>query len=148
MKKFNMKFENARLDDIFHMPQLTIKANDKVVGYLTPFRGYRFQVSLTEEGEWDLGSSPVMFMNEFKNLSDFYLKEHLRGQIGLCLNSHHKIMSNKSSLAQMCGFYDRKNKEEYEYVIADIKPPCYYGEEKPEIDKFLDLCVVWVKKLK
>ena len=29
-------------------------------GYLSPFRGYKFQVSGTEDGDWDLGSSKVI----------------------------------------------------------------------------------------
>ena len=29
--------------------------------------------------------------------------------------------------------------------MADVHP-YYYGNEKPEIDKFLDLCVKWINE--
>jgi len=147
MKEFKMSFENSKINDKYKMPQLTVKANENIVGYLTPFRafkGYKFQISMTEDGDWDLGSSPVLFMKDFKSLPDFCLKEHLRGQVALCIVSHHKIMSDKSLLAKMCGF--RKNKEDnYVYTMADLYSP-YYGEEA-ELNKFLNLCVEWFNKL-
>lgn len=42
------------------MPVLEIKVDDIVVGYLSPFRGYRFQVSATFDGQCDYGSSEVI----------------------------------------------------------------------------------------
>lgn len=36
-----------------------IRNGESQIGYLTPFRGYRFQVSATLDGKWDLGSSDV-----------------------------------------------------------------------------------------
>lgn len=51
-----------------NIPTLEIKGGDKSY-YLTPFRGYRFQVSATRDGEWDCGSSPVLHFREaFKGL--------------------------------------------------------------------------------
>jgi hypothetical protein len=44
------------------IPMLTVMEKDtgKVIGYLTPFRGYCFQISKTIDGEDDLASSEVV----------------------------------------------------------------------------------------
>lgn len=44
------------------MPILAVERTrngESQIGYLTPFRGYRFQVSETIDGQWDLGASEV-----------------------------------------------------------------------------------------
>lgn len=43
-----------------HMPVIEVLINDKVTGYLSPFRAYSFQVSRTADGQWDMASSPVI----------------------------------------------------------------------------------------
>lgn len=42
------------------MPILEVLLNEECTGYLSPFRGYCFQVSMTSSGQWDMGSSPVL----------------------------------------------------------------------------------------
>ena len=36
------------------------EGDQKLVGYMTPFRGYRIQISATKDGNMDLGASPVV----------------------------------------------------------------------------------------
>lgn len=45
------------------IPTLEIKCGDRSY-YLTPFRGYRFQVSGSRDGDGDYGSSPVIHYKE------------------------------------------------------------------------------------
>ena len=59
LKTVRATFGELKMYENF-MPVLEIKVNDKVVGYLSPFRGYRFQVSGTFDGEGDYGSSEVV----------------------------------------------------------------------------------------
>lgn len=42
------------------MPIMAVALKDDKLGYISPFRGYRFQVSGTISGEWDLGASEVI----------------------------------------------------------------------------------------
>ena len=64
------------------MPILCVEANrdgENRIGYLTPFRGYRFQVSGTIDGKWDLGASDVA--------TDMYQLAHM-GELGFkCLRA-------------------------------------------------------------
>lgn len=57
----------------YHMPILKLAgvtnddaAAEVFVGYLSPFRGYRFQVSATHDGQVDLGSSDVVGLANLK----------------------------------------------------------------------------------
>ena len=59
LKPVRATFGELRMYENF-MPVLEIKVNDKVVGYLSPFRGSRFQVSGTFDGQGDYGSSEVV----------------------------------------------------------------------------------------
>lgn len=42
------------------MPIIEVLLNGECHGYLSPFRMYSFQVSMTSNGQWDMGSSPVL----------------------------------------------------------------------------------------
>ena len=73
------------------MPILCVEAirdGESHVGYLTPFRCYRFQVSGTMDGKWDLGSSDVA--------TDMFELAHM-GELGykclraLCDTALHKF---------------------------------------------------------
>lgn len=46
------------------MPQIEVMFNDMTVGYLAPFRHYCFQVSGTVDGAGDLGSSPIIQLED------------------------------------------------------------------------------------
>lgn len=69
------------------MPQLEVMANKNVVGYLAPFRHYCFQVSNTINGEGDMGSSPIVRLDEIVDyLEDGTDKAVLKGLAMLALN--------------------------------------------------------------
>lgn len=57
MKK--IEFGNLTLEGRTGIPTLEIKCGERSY-YLTPFRGYRFQVSGSRDGDGDYGSSPVI----------------------------------------------------------------------------------------
>lgn len=46
-----------------------LEGDNQVVGYLHPFRGYKFQVSGTAEGSMDLGSTRVIGLGHLINLT-------------------------------------------------------------------------------
>ena len=56
-------FGKLTLEGRSGIPTLEIKCGDRSY-YLTPFRGYRFQVSGSRDGDGDYGSSPVVHYHE------------------------------------------------------------------------------------
>lgn len=58
-----IEFGNLTLEGRSGIPTLEIKCGDRSF-YLTPFRGYRFQVSGSIDGDGDYGSSPVIRYKE------------------------------------------------------------------------------------
>ncbi len=76
------------------MPILAVeKMGDKAecisnhIGYLTPFRGYRFQVSATLDGKWDMGASDIA--------TDMFKLAHM-GELGFkCLRAFCDTALNK-----------------------------------------------------
>lgn len=61
MKK--IEFGALTLEGRSGIPTLEIKCGNRSY-FLTPFRGYRFQVSGSRDGEGDYGSSPVVHFKE------------------------------------------------------------------------------------
>lgn len=59
----NIEFGTLTLEGRTGIPTLEIKCEDRSY-YLTPFRGYRFQVSGSRDGVGDYGSSPVIHYKE------------------------------------------------------------------------------------
>ena len=58
----------------------------RLLGYLTPFRHYCFQISRTIDGEGDMGSSPIVRLDEVVNyLEDGTDKAVLKGLAMLAL---------------------------------------------------------------
>ena len=58
-----IEFGNLTLEGRTGIPTLEIKCGDRSY-YLTPFRGYRFQVSGSRDGDGDYGSSPVVHFKQ------------------------------------------------------------------------------------
>lgn len=58
-----IEFGSLTLEGRTGIPTLEIKCGDRSY-YLTPFRGYRFQVSGSRDGDGDYGSSPVIHFKE------------------------------------------------------------------------------------
>lgn len=52
--------EIIKNEQTYGMPIIEVLNDGKCVGYLSPFRMYSFQVSMTADGQWDMGSSPVL----------------------------------------------------------------------------------------
>ena len=59
----SIEFGNLTLEGRTGIPTLEIKVEDRSY-FLTPFRGYRFQVSGSRDGDGDYGSSPVVHFKE------------------------------------------------------------------------------------
>lgn len=133
-----------------NFPMCTVVLKDEngkeeITGYVTPFRGYRFQVSGTEEGIGDNGSSPVLFMESYCGNNEQCDRELLRGQLALCLMKHKKYFRCFAGKRKHC----LKNDDTYE--LPDLNPLVYYGmdEDKiPVVEKFLDVCVKWVATIR
>lgn len=47
-------------EETYGMPVIEVILNGQCTGYLSPFRRYSFQVSMTAQGQCDMGSSPVV----------------------------------------------------------------------------------------
>ena len=77
----NLKFKSIEISSYdfkrgetqYHMPILKVacvtndeKEEEVITGYLSPFRGYRFQVSATHDGITDLGASDVVGLANLK----------------------------------------------------------------------------------
>ena len=72
------------------IPTVEIKVEDKVTGYLTPFRGYSFQVSGNKSGDGDHGSSPVIafYRDVLAGIPKGAALTLLSGQATMALVSH------------------------------------------------------------
>lgn len=64
MNKSVVTLGNIVYNERYEMPQLEVMLNGTTVGYLSPFRHYCFQVSDTIDGDGDMGSSPVVRLDE------------------------------------------------------------------------------------
>lgn len=47
-------------EETYGMPVIEVLLDGECTGYLSPFRQYSFQVSMTAQGQCDMGSSPVV----------------------------------------------------------------------------------------
>ena len=56
------------------MPVIEVLLDDKCVGYLSPFRKYSFQVSMTAQGQCDMGSSPVVGLKNVLKATPAFIK--------------------------------------------------------------------------
>ena len=78
--------------------EIIVKEKDSAriveTGYLTPFRGYSFQVSGTREGHWDRGASSVIafYKDVFQSLSQYktyaVLNPVLKGQAMIAITEY------------------------------------------------------------
>lgn len=109
-------------------PVLEIKVNDKVVGYLAPFRGYRFQVSGTFDGEDDYGSSEVVG-----------LKNAILKSTGTSDDSLH--YAHDTSIEMLLGLATialAKFCRNRNYIIPDINLYCWKDDHV--LNDFLEAC--------
>lgn len=144
--KYTMELKDFTIkDDNFPMCTVVLKdenGNEKITGYVTPFRGYRFQVSGTEEGIGDNGASPILFMESYCRNNKQYDRELLRGQLALCLMQHKKYF-------RCFGDYYLKKDDTCE--LPDLKPFVYDSmdeDEIPVVEKFLNACMKWIPTIR
>lgn len=114
-------------------------------GYLTPFRRYCFQVSVNENGDCDMGSSPVIgdmryvlnhLMDPTLPLDPCTGKTFINGQAALAVQAF--IPS---------GWRGRRvlvEKFSYKYYSADFVG-LTHDENIKNWSKFIDMCYDWIK---
>lgn len=56
------------------MPIIEVILDNECTGYLSPFRMYSFQVSMTSAGQWDMGSSPVVGLKNVLRATPAFIK--------------------------------------------------------------------------
>lgn len=116
-----------------------VTGEEIITGYLTPFRGYRFQVSDTPTCMCDMGSSQIFeYSEEFKGLSSDFIKEMLRGQATIAIEEF------------ISGWYVKRSIDAEHYFINSPKylEPFYYGVEPEGFNKFIQLSAEWVMTIK
>ena len=131
--------------------------------YLTPFRGYSFQVSGTRRGEWDHGASSVIafYKDVFKGLTQYknstVLNPVLKGQAMiaiteyatrqfLIIDENNELMEIKPVLRIHAGNnvqLDRFIAESIKWIGLgdDIKSNCEYGRSSDDDNR--DVNVVY-----
>ena len=115
------------------MPVLEVKVDDKVVGYLSPFRGYRFQVSGTFEGEGDYGSSEVIGLKNAILKSTGTSDESLYYRSNC--NAHDTSIEMLLGLATIAVAKFCRNRN---YIMPDINLYCWKDEHV--LNDFLEAC--------
>ena len=125
-------FGELRMYENF-MPVLEIKVNDKVVGYLAPFRGYRFQVSGTFDGEGDYGSSEVVGLKNAILKSTGTSDESLYYRSNC--NTHDTSIEMLLGLATIAVAKFCRNRN---YIMPDINLYCW--KDKHVLNDFLEAC--------
>lgn len=85
----------------------------KVVGYLAPFRDYRFQISMTNDGRGDIGSTPVVpnMSAEMRKADVDIARNYVSGQIVWAMvyytnNAYGQRDSNGEAIAILPRFED------------------------------------------
>ena len=120
---------------------LVVDENDETItiGYLSPFRGYKFQVSGTDKGEGDCGGSIVIGLARCITFTDgdgptYYSNEDRKG-IAI------ELLRGQASLAisQFC----RPTSWHGQYI-----PPKMYDwiNDNNPFEQFINLCYDYIKK--
>lgn len=87
MKTNNMYYAKGIKFTEGRMPILVLTNSEKNI-YLSPFRGYKFQVSNSFDGDWDLGSSRVVGLGNI-------ISETLRMKGGVYSSNLSKVNTEK-----------------------------------------------------
>ena len=98
----------------------------RVVGYLTPFRDYRFQISMTPDGEGDLGSTHVTtnLAVNIRRMREDIARSFVWGQIMWAVQEYsHTSYARKDGGDENMIFFPRMNdrKAVDEYVTAVLR---------------------------
>lgn len=95
-----MKAGEIILDKQIPMMEIVGK-DDKVLGYLAPFRGYRFQVMGNQQGEGDYGSSPVLGLGNIVLALKNYQRPEETGKCHTSLFSTNSNYANGEAACQV-----------------------------------------------
>ena len=66
--------EIIKNEETYNVPIIEVLLDGKCAGYLSPFRKYSFQVSMTAAGQWDMGSSPVVGLKNVLRATPAFIK--------------------------------------------------------------------------
>lgn len=140
----NIYFGKINFYGTSKMPIIELCIDDKTVGYLSPFRGYSFQVSETLNGHRDMGSSQVIGLGNIwksrrdetnnklvsSNLSwDETKKEILKGQAMIALSQFQTL---KKALIKYGRFGKKILSTEEEVWVND------------DLDYFIEEVAIWL----
>jgi len=111
--------------------------------YLSPFRGYSFQVSGTKDGDWDMGSSSVIafYKDAFKNLVQFknyqVLNPVLKGQAMMAI-----IQFTNNSYCEKTIYSENGEVED----LVPVNPRIDIGSMKGmwQLDRFIGESIKWL----
>ena len=108
-----------------------LESDNEVVGYLQPFRGYKFQVSGTAKGSMDLGSTRVIGLGHLINITH---------KTGPTFNSNRNMegISKELILAMISLAVTNFCHSSYGYGYI---PPQMTNSR---IDEFVDSCYKWI----
>ena len=120
------------------IPTVEIMAGDKITGYLTPFRGYSFQVSGDKHGDGDYGASPVIafYKDVLKGIPKSAALTLLSGQATMALVSHRGYAENITNT----------NKAEPENPVQIHKPSWAYPEYAEKFTEFIEKSYEWIMR--
>ena len=136
------KIKFGKMEMYEDIPVLDLKVNEEIVGWLSPFRCYSFQVSGTKEGQNNLGSIRVVGLANC-------IVENVKfgpGYITIC-NTKEISMELLSAMASLA-LVEFANRQKL------IVPKCkwhysnYCPEEQEEYTKFINAVYDYVLKYK
>lgn len=146
MKVYKCRFGEVTIDYHSDIPQVEviIESYDgsKFIrkGWLSPFRGYRFQVSGTRNGRGDYGSSPVMrYSKELASVHPTLIEDLLRGQAIIAVEHFLYSAFVTEDLEDLT-----EAEGDTQYVID--RPDYYvstWREDNQEFNEFMRLAVDW-----
>ena len=117
----------------YKVPTIELLYGDKIVGYITPFRGYHFQISETYSGSIALGES----YSGAGNISDHYRVDNVEEQRAIYM----ALIC--SAIVSYLGSTRGKGKVVAEDLLYD--PIDLTIKREREIDKFIDASIDWIK---
>ena len=136
-------------------PQIPVRAEgSQQWRYLSPYAGYKFQVSGNADGDWDYGSNEVIGL---KNLVETYMP--LGGRSSACVSNMSRSESIKYILAQLAyaavAYYSTGEEcTDYGSKVCTVDPYLFcYGawrsdeEQGKNIDKFIDETYNYISRI-
>ena len=145
MKKFNVVFGEIIQENgsIPHIPHIEVVIKDEegtrvTTGYLSPFRGYCFQVSGDTKGTGDYGASDVLDLRGIRKLESNVRQAWLKGQAALAIEGY---LSKYYALAPCERAADG---EEFTIIRPNYNPFVGYKEEPDNYSEFINKCDEWL----